>query len=358
MEAIATTHSMIDLRHRSDAARIALLEAERDVLRGEVLQARLILDSATEHAIVTLNLGGRITSWNAGAANLFGYSTEEVIGRSGEMFFTPEDRADGTFITELCLALDHGRAINERWHLCRNGSQFWASGVMVPLRTAAGEASGFLNIFCDRSGEQAKIRRRSLLQDEAQHRLRNTLTIVQALAVQTARQTTSVDTFSQTFSDRIQALARSHDMLGTGTVQDTRLRSVVDDSLAFFGGHTDRIRILGAGVFLLPENAVTMLGLALHELTANAVKHGALSTPAGWVEVSWSQAGLAGANTVELVWRERSGPLAAQPQQVGSGLRLLEHDLTREYGGAVRVSFRPEGLECRIVVPVSSDVRQ
>lgn len=138
------------------ARRLAVLEAENHALRAEVERSRQVLESANGYAIVTLNLGGRITGWNAGARQILGYAEGEILGCSGAVFFTPEDRAEGVFVDELCRALHEGRAVNERWHLRRDGTRFWASGLMMPLVNAEGRPTGFLNIMCDGTTARAE----------------------------------------------------------------------------------------------------------------------------------------------------------------------------------------------------------
>jgi PAS domain S-box len=124
---------------------------------------RAIIDSATDFAIVTLNDEGCITSWNHGAERLLGYSEDEVISRPGDLFFTPEDRAAGAPERELQQARLRGRADDERWHMRRDGSRFYGSGVVTPLRHG-----GFVKIFRDRTREhEAKL---SLAAREAEFR--------------------------------------------------------------------------------------------------------------------------------------------------------------------------------------------
>lgn len=117
-------------------ARIGQLEAENQALREENARAHQILRSAVDYAIITMDDQGSITGWNAGAQNITGYAETEVLGRSGDIVFTAEDRHEGRFILELCRALEEGRAENERWHVRRDGSRFWASGLMMPLLSA------------------------------------------------------------------------------------------------------------------------------------------------------------------------------------------------------------------------------
>ncbi len=122
-------------------------------LQASEERLRLILDSASDFAILTLDADGLITSWNAGARNLFGYEAGEVVERQNvRMMFTPDDQANGLPELEIERALADGRAEDERWHQRRDGTRFWASGLMMVLREPGTDrAMGFLKILRDRT---------------------------------------------------------------------------------------------------------------------------------------------------------------------------------------------------------------
>jgi PAS domain S-box-containing protein len=110
---------------------------------------RLIVESALDFAIFTMDLEGRLSSWNAGARRLLGYAPEEVIGKHGRIIFVPEDQAAGVPERELEGALRQGVHENERWHLRSDGERLWGSGLVMLLRSAQGEVQGFLKILRD-----------------------------------------------------------------------------------------------------------------------------------------------------------------------------------------------------------------
>ena len=115
---------------------------------------RAILDSAFDFAIIATDRDGKVTDWSAGAERIMGWSAEEMDGQKVDRFFTPEDRADGRPDEEMRLALHDGRANDERWHMRKDGSRFWASGEMMPLRDDGGEHLGFVKILRDRTSER------------------------------------------------------------------------------------------------------------------------------------------------------------------------------------------------------------
>lgn len=150
-------------RHSADAT-----------LREREERLRLIIDSAREYAIITTDPQGRITSWNAGAERLLGYAAEEVLGQPTDIFFTPEDRASRVPQRELEQALQQGRAGNERWHIRKDGTRFFASGVTLPL--ADGPERGLLAIFRDRTQERQ-------LEEEVQRRNAELRAVLEAVPV-------------------------------------------------------------------------------------------------------------------------------------------------------------------------------
>ena len=119
-------------------------------LRESEERYRQIVEGADDFAIVTLDAHGVITTWNTGAERMTGFSESEALGRSGEIFFTPEDREAGAPDHEMARALSDGRVVNERWHMRQDGSRFWGSGLMMQLN---GHGGGFLKMFRDRTAE-------------------------------------------------------------------------------------------------------------------------------------------------------------------------------------------------------------
>ena len=112
---------------------------------------RHIVESAADYAIFAMDRHGTILTWSAGAAKLFGYPAAEIIGQNGSLLFSFEDQLAGVLLKEIRLALTAGRAGDDRWHLRKDGSSFWASGLMMPLRNNAGEIYGLTKIVRDRT---------------------------------------------------------------------------------------------------------------------------------------------------------------------------------------------------------------
>jgi two-component system CheB/CheR fusion protein len=138
-----------------------------DDLRASEERLRLLIEGARDFAMLMMDPGGRIVSWNAGAERMLGFSEADVMGESASLIFTPEDRAAGVHEQELAEARASGRAIDERWHVRKNGERLWGSGVMTALREPGGELRGFVKVLRDETPRrQAELDRDALLSRE------------------------------------------------------------------------------------------------------------------------------------------------------------------------------------------------
>ncbi len=135
--ALAVSYDINERKHAEEA------------LRQSEEHLQLIMQSAIDYAIFTMDLDRRVTRWNAGAQRLLGYTEAEIIGQLGDVVFTPEDQEKGMMEREARVATEEGHFANERWHLRKDGSRFWGSGFTMPLRTSEGKVRGFLKIMRD-----------------------------------------------------------------------------------------------------------------------------------------------------------------------------------------------------------------
>jgi two-component sensor histidine kinase len=207
-------------------------------------------------------------------------------------------------------------------------------------------------ISLDITARRAAEERQTLLINELNHRVKNTLATVQSLAAQTYRGAADPSEAGEAFLDRVMALARVHDLLSEAAWEGASLHDVVERTLKPYGRDGARLTLSGPTVHLAPNTAVT-LNLAFHELATNAVKYGALSQPGGGVDIAWTADG--GELTID--WREAGGPTVAEPQRRGFGSRLIERGLGHELGGTAGLTFRPEGLWCHIRAPLGGKLR-
>jgi two-component sensor histidine kinase len=198
---------------------------------------------------------------------------------------------------------------------------------------------------------QAEERQR-LLAAELDHRVKNTLATVQALASLTLRNSESPAAFKNTFDARLQAMARGHNLLARRGWEGAALDEIVRETIAPYAD-AGGARILAAGpnLRLLPAAATTLV-MVLHELATNAAKHGALSAPAGRVALDWRT----DAGALELCWAESAGPPVQPPTRRGFGSALIEQSIASGLAGEARFDFAPTGLVCTIRLPLSDKV--
>jgi two-component sensor histidine kinase len=190
--------------------------------------------------------------------------------------------------------------------------------------------------------------RQRLLTAEIDHRAKNLLAAIQAMVLLTKRDAVSVSDFARTLVGRLHALGRAHDLLARDKWTGVSLHDVLKSEFqAYAGRDSARFSIVGADARLGARAAQT-LSLALHELTTNAAKHGALSVPEGRVEI---QSAING-QELRLTWTETGGPEVRLPSSQGFGSVIVERSIAHELGGDAELQFEPSGLRCEMRIPL------
>ncbi|MBS0535163.1 MAG: PAS domain-containing protein [Proteobacteria bacterium] len=220
-----------------------------------------------------------------------------------------------------------------RWHLSRAEPVVGKNGELRWFGTAT-----------DIDDLKAAHEQRRILIEELTHRVKNTLTLVQSIAVQTFRKSASPEAM-MVFSERLNALAAAQDVLTRDNWQAAPLRELLLGVIGNFGAARDQIVISGEYI-LLSARAAVVVSMATHELCTNAVKYGALSTDGGRVDLTW-QAHSETPDQVTICWRERGGPAVTTPTREGFGTRLIK-GLAADVHGVVHLVYRRDGLECTI----------
>ena len=437
---------------------------------------RLVVESSADMAIFTTDSEGITTSWNIGAERLFGYRESEILGTLADVIFTPEDRAHGAAEHERTQARTIGRALDDRWHQKKDGSRFWASGLLMPLQD---EQGGFFKITRDRTeqhraneqlreneerfrllatsipqlvfrtlpngdrtwgspqwisftglsleqslgfgwydaihpsdraltheawdtaqkfGEyyvEHRIRRaedgayrwhqtrakpvdrkwvdrewvgtmtdihdlrdlkdrQDVLMAELQHRTRNLLAVVQSIAAQTIKSSSSLDVFRSEFSNRLRALGRVQSLLARVGDNEVNLGDLVNAELE---AHVEKntfgkVAVSGPSI-TLPASAAQTLGLAFHELTTNAIKHGAFAQDAGKLRIHWEARGERQEPKLAVTWEETGVTMNTSALRRGYGSELIERALPYQLGAKTKLDFRSDGLLCSIEIPLN-----
>lgn len=207
-----------------------------------------------------------------------------------------------------------------------------------------------LDITEQKRGEEARY----FLMRELNHRIKNIMATVQSIVQQTLRQVSSTALAGTTITARLQSMAAAQDALIHGDGSEGNLRDVVEGTLRpFREAYDDRFQVNGPDV-LIPSQTVLSLSMALHELTTNAIKYGALSNDKGRVTIKWGITGQGGEDEFWLRWEEREGPPVSPPANRGFGTRMIERILAANTSGAANLTFQPEG----VVFETSAPVRQ
>jgi PAS domain S-box-containing protein len=281
---------------------------------------------------------------------MFGLEVDEILGRTDEDILPPESRA--SVVTLKREVLEQGQPTDSEIRVDLGSTVRWYDVHIEPLRDAAGAIAGLTCAAVDiteRKEGEAHLR---LLMRELTHRSKNLLAVIQAMARQTARHSGTIEGFLEQFSARLQALATSHDLLVQESWYGASLLELVRTQLGhYLDRNGSQISLAGPSVLLKPE-AAQSLGLALHELATNAAKYGALSAPTGSVQIVWRRAAEP-EEGIEITWVESGGPKVKEPERRGFGSLVIERNLSRSLDAEVELTFQPEGVQCRMVIPLS-----
>jgi len=313
------------------------------------------LFDAVPLAVYTTDAEGRITYYNQAAADFWGRRPELFHQKwcgSLKLFHPggiplPHEDCPMAVSLKYGMPLRGSEAIAER----PDGTRVPFAALPTPLRDGEGRVTGAINVLIDISERKRSEERQRALLSVLNHRVKNTLATVQALASQTIRGRGIKRDVRAKFVERLFALSRAHDILTREGWDSADLLSMIEDVLAPYHG---RIELHGKTMRISPK-ATIALSMVLHELAANAARHGALSVLTGKVTLSWAiEAGKRGMNMI-LSWRETGGPPVAEPERRGFGLRLVERSIVQELCGNADIAFAPTGVLCILSFPVGSE---
>jgi two-component sensor histidine kinase/CheY-like chemotaxis protein len=210
---------------------------------------------------------------------------------------------------------------------------------------------GGLSVYIDVLARKRAEAAQALLIDELNHRVRNILATIEAMIGFTAVDAASPAALADALRGRVTAMARTHDLLTNGRWEGVSLGDIVEGELQPYAAE-DRVRLTGDSQLPLTPKAALSFSLVLHELTTNALKHGALGVPEGHVDISWSVERRATDTLLRLVWQESGGPPVTPPTRRGFGTTLLERAAVHDLGGVANLRFEPSGLRCEMEYPL------
>lgn len=261
-----------------------------------------------------------------------GKSFREVIGEDAKQL-EPQLRQ----VIKLGKAIDKIEFNSQNHDDPQNIRTFLAS--LHPLISQRGDIMGVSAAMHEISDRKRAEERQVILSRELQHRVKNNLATVEAIARATARSAKTVEEFMERFSDRITSLARTHTLVTKTHHAGAEIRDIINGELKPYDEGLKHVLIEGPILRLPTETALTF-GMAIHELATNAVKYGALSTSEGNIQVRWER----NSDGVTVTWRESGGPPVAVPKRKGFGSQLLQKILAKQLRGSVDLSYEPSGL--------------
>lgn len=304
--------------------------------------------ASSNDAILGIDLDMKITSWNAAAEKLYGYSQDEVVDRS-VLMLVPDERQEEepTILREIKA----GRIVEpyETQRRRKDGRLVEVLLSVSPIRDANGLVIGASKTAHDITARKDAERLRSILVNELHHRVKNILATVTAIARQTIGRDKAKHEDVEAFTNRLASLGRAQDLLVHADWQLADLRAIVQQAVSPYPA--EAFQISGPSISL-PPRAVVSLSLALHELATNAVKYGALSVSGGRVSISWRYQPIDG-EQLRIVWEERGGPEVAPPRRRGFGSTLVERLLSAELKGKIKFFYEKSGVICVIEAEMS-----
>jgi len=300
------------------------------------------LNEFLNHAPVFLRRpDGEILYWTEGCAALFGFSAEEAQGRnSHELLQTifPEDLAR----IEAQLQ-KYGEWSGRLRHTAKSGQNIWMLSVWRFREGTNPSGPIVIEQNSDITRRVELEEQSALLMRELEHRVKNLLAVVQALARMSFPDAPAEQRGK--FEHRLRALSEATRLLREASWEEAPLAGIVTE-VAQGLGIASRIRLDGPPV-MISSNHVMGLALAIHELATNALKHGALSTEAGHVELGWT-VDPESPSHIDLEWREHGGPSVSPPARTGFGTRLIRHAVALQMDAPVDLRFEPGGVVCRL----------
>jgi len=327
----------------------ALIRAQADL--------RVLLDAAAE-GFYCVDREGRATLCNNGFLRMLGYEREQdVLGKDIHDLIhrsLPEGFSHDRDDCPLLRTARNGTHahVTDEHYLRRDGKglpvEYWARPIV-----RNGQIRGAVCTFVDATGHHDSQARQQLMNREMAHRMKNTLAMVQAIVSQTLRRSRNNQEAIQSINQRLSALGHAHTALTRTRWGNASIIEVIEGATAAHRADAARMRIEGPKMDI-GAKAVLAITLALHELSTNAAKYGALSNDAGTVSIRWSLTGGAADARFHLRWTERGGPPVQPPQQRGFGSRLVAESIGADLKGEAKLAFDPEGVTWTLDAPATT----
>jgi PAS domain S-box-containing protein len=350
---VRATSSLAREHNGEPAYRISVIEDVTERRRANANSARLAaLVQSSPDAIISLSLEGIIETWNPGAQELFGRSAQEMVGQSYHIIGLKSiDQASRHVFARVA----GGESVREEMvgqH--RDGSLLDIAVSAAPIRTSKGQIVAVSKMIENIAERKRWERQLALLNRELQHRVRNTLAVVQSVANQTMKDNPTRDSFRLAFQGRLQSLAAASEILTQSNWTGAELTDFIERQLKPLVPRRDNQLHLEGPALILPSSLTVPIGLCLHELGTNALKYGAWAQDSGCVQIRWhvEPSAQGSRQRLHLEWTERGGPKVQPPSRSGFGTTLVERGIP---GATVTRRFEPDGLSCQIDVALPAN---
>lgn len=354
------THSFNDMTsslqkaNEIQASETANRQRAEHALRGSEERYRSLVNILTS-IVWTADASGIFTAPQPSWERFTGQTREHYSNGGSLNAFHPEDHQRLIDSWRVSLAARSAHLFQGRiWHAA-SGQYRYCESVATPLFHVDGTVREWVGTITDVDDRVRNEQRQKHLLAELDHRVKNNLASVLGLAQQSLREALSLESFRESFTGRLLAMARSHEALASGRwegVDITELARMVagpfDNS-----GHS-RLTLEGP-VIKVPAQAVLPLSLTLHELATNAVKYGALGKDVGRVRIQWHRHN---EDSIHITWEELDGPRVEKPAKIGLGTKLIQGLIGYELQGDVQIDYNPTGLLCRLRIPTSNSLNQ
>jgi len=346
-----------------DAINKTLIEAATNIRKHEQEREQVLAQMAESEARLRLALNaGHFGSWEytpVTGSFITSVTCRANFGRGPDEPFSYADLVASIHPDDRMLQAEAvARAVATRTDLHVEYRTIWPDGsehwVRISGRTRVGQNGelSMVGVSQDITERRLSEERQALLLHELNHRVKNTLATVQSVASLTRRSAKGSDPEAwNAFLNRLQGLAKTHDLLTESQWQGALLEDVLRNELdPYQDVMRQRIRLRGPKINLQPS-AVLALGLAVHELATNAVKYGSLSVPDGKVHVMWAVTSGGSPQDLLVEWVESGGPPVKVPERQGFGSKLIQRGLAQQLGGEIKLDFAPGGIRCVMTFP-------
>ncbi|HET7664280.1 MAG TPA: CheR family methyltransferase [Rhodanobacteraceae bacterium] len=308
--------------------------------------------NSSRDAIFGFSLNDRITSWNPSAEKIFGLPAAQAVGQPLQILQPKDASPEAEAFFKGCKRGKPWPIFEMSW-IRPDGQSVPLEIGYSPVRDDQGNMVAGKVIARDITERRQSERHTEMMLGELNHRVKNTLASVQAIAVQTLASTRSLPEFRTAFIQRLLALSNTHNLLASEAWQGASLTDIINGEMAPYRRDGLQRTVLTGDELKLDSKAALALAMAIHELATNAGKYGALSVPEGRVEIIWKTRRRNARIWLHMAWTEKDGPPAEAPSRQGFGTRLITDGIAYELGGEVKLEYPSTGVTCIFDVPLA-----